>query len=39
MDRMDSKEVFTVYDFWLAGIVAGVLLIYLVYALLKPEEF
>ena len=26
-------------DLWLAGIVAGVLLAYLVYALLKPEDF
>ena len=26
-------------DLWLAGIVAGVLLAYLIYALLKPEDF
>ncbi|NMC31060.1 MAG: K(+)-transporting ATPase subunit F [Veillonellaceae bacterium] len=26
-------------DLWLAGIIAGILLVYLVYALLKPEDF
>jgi len=26
-------------DLWLAGIVAGFLLAYLIYVLLKPEEF
>ncbi|MHC1762267.1 MAG: K(+)-transporting ATPase subunit F [Negativicutes bacterium] len=26
-------------DMWLAGIVVGMLLVYLVYALLKPEDF
>ncbi|WP_414715033.1 K(+)-transporting ATPase subunit F [Sporomusa sp.] len=26
-------------DLWLAGIVAALLLVYLIYALLKPEEF
>jgi K+-transporting ATPase KdpF subunit len=26
-------------DLWLAGVITGLLLIYLLYALLKPEEF
>lgn len=36
---LNSEEELTVVDFCLAGIILGVLLIYLVYALLKPEEF
>jgi K+-transporting ATPase KdpF subunit len=40
MDGIHSgRGVLIVADFWLAGIVSGLLLIYLVYALLKPEEF
>ncbi|WP_088345729.1 MULTISPECIES: K(+)-transporting ATPase subunit F [Rhodomicrobium] len=27
------------FDLWLAGIVAAVLLVYLTYALLRPERF
>jgi len=26
-------------DFWVVGILAGLILIYLIYALMKPEEF
>ncbi|WP_069972771.1 K(+)-transporting ATPase subunit F [Propionispora sp. 2/2-37] len=26
-------------DFWLAGVITGLLLVYLLYVLLKPEEF
>jgi K+-transporting ATPase ATPase F chain len=28
-----------VFDYWLAGIVTAGLLVYLAYALLKPEKF
>lgn len=35
----ETEEVWKVADFWLAGIVGGLLLFYLIYALLKPEEF
>ena len=28
-----------VFDYWLAGIVTAALLVYLTYALLKPEKF
>jgi K+-transporting ATPase KdpF subunit len=28
-----------VFDYWLGGIVAALLLAYLVYALLRPERF
>lgn len=28
-----------VFDYWLAGIVVAGLLVYLTYALLKPEKF
>ena len=28
-----------VFDYWLAGIVTGGLLVYLTYALLRPERF
>jgi K+-transporting ATPase KdpF subunit len=28
-----------VFDYWLAGIVTAGLLVYLTYALLKPEKF
>lgn len=34
-----EEEVGQLTDLWLAAIVAGVLLVYLVYALMKPEEF
>ncbi len=27
------------FDYWLAGIVAAALLVYLTYALLRPERF
>lgn len=36
---LNCEGVVTVIDFWVAGIVFGLLLIYLVYALLKPEQF
>jgi K+-transporting ATPase KdpF subunit len=28
-----------IFDYWLAGMVTAALLIYLTYALLKPEKF
>jgi K+-transporting ATPase KdpF subunit len=28
-----------IFDYWLAGIVTAALLVYLTYALLKPEKF
>ena len=28
-----------IFDYWLAGIVTAALLVYLTYALLKPEQF
>lgn len=28
-----------VFDYWLAGLVTAVLLVYLVWALLRPERF
>jgi K+-transporting ATPase KdpF subunit len=28
-----------IFDYWLAGIVAAGLLVYLTYALLRPEKF
>jgi K+-transporting ATPase KdpF subunit len=37
--RETYKEGTTMADFLLAGLVSGLLLVYLVYALLKPEEF
>ncbi|QJW46802.1 K(+)-transporting ATPase subunit F [bacterium BFN5] len=40
MDASQAKEeVNQLADLWLAAIVAGALLVYLVYALMKPEEF
>jgi K+-transporting ATPase KdpF subunit len=34
-----SEEAKAMADLWLAGMIGVLLLIYLVYALLKPEEF
>jgi K+-transporting ATPase KdpF subunit len=28
-----------IFDYWLAGVVTAALLVYLTYALLKPEKF
>jgi K+-transporting ATPase KdpF subunit len=28
-----------IFDYWLAGLVTAALLVYLTYALLKPEKF
>lgn len=39
MHSQAKEEVWHLADLWLAAIVAGVLLVYLVYALMKPEEF
>ena len=39
MPATDSKETAMIFDYSLAGLVTAGLMIYLVFALLKPERF
>ena len=37
--RPALKEAAMLFDYWLAGLVTAGLLVYLIYALLRPEKF